>query len=299
MKQPETFPQLQYTQEHKAVGLAHPALGLHARERIEACAQAVRARFNKPVDAAIILGTGLGALADEIQIETTIDYSDLPNFPLSTVESHKGRLLCGTLAGRTVIAMQGRFHRYEGYTLQQVTYPVRVLRALGAETLIVSNACGGMHPLWAAGDLMLIADHINLLGDNPLIGPNDDALGPRFPDMSEPYDSSLRVLAREVAVANGITLREGIYAAVQGPNLETRAEYRFLRAVGADVVGMSTVPEVIVARHGGMRVLGLSIITDQCLPDALESASLAQIIKVARNAEPKLSAVVKGVVARL
>lgn len=299
MKQPETFPQLQYTQEHKAVGLAHPALGLHARERIEACAQAVRARFNKPVDAAIILGTGLGALADEIQIETVIDYSDLPNFPLSTVESHKGRLLCGTLAGRTVVAMQGRFHRYEGYTLQQVTYPVRVLRALGAETLIVSNACGGMHPLWAAGDLMLIADHINLLGDNPLIGPNDDALGPRFPDMSEPYDSSLRVIARDVAVANGITLREGIYAAVQGPNLETRAEYRFLRAVGADVVGMSTVPEVIVARHGGMRVLGLSIITDQCLPDALESASLAQIIKVARNAEPKLSAVVKGVVARL
>ncbi len=299
MKQPETFPQLQYTQEHKAVGLAHPALGLHARERIEACAQAVRARFNKPVDAAIILGTGLGALADEIQVETIIDYSDLPNFPLSTVESHKGRLLCGTLSGRTVVAMQGRFHRYEGYSLQQVTYPVRVLRALGAETLIVSNACGGMHPLWSAGDLMLIADHINLLGDNPLIGPNDDALGPRFPDMSEPYDASLRVIAREVAVANGITLREGIYAAVQGPNLETRAEYRFLRAVGADVVGMSTVPEVIVARHGGMRVLGLSIITDQCLPDALESASLEQIIKVARNAEPKLSAVVKGVVARL
>ena len=299
MKQPETFPQLQYTQEHKAVGLAHPALGLHARERIEACAQAVRARFNKPVDAAIILGTGLGALADEIQIETVIDYSDLPNFPLSTVETHKGRLLCGTLAGRTVVAMQGRFHRYEGYSLQQVTYPVRVLRALGAETLIVSNACGGMHPLWSAGDLMLIADHINLLGDNPLIGPNDDALGPRFPDMSEPYDASLRVIAREVAVANGITMREGIYAAVQGPNLETRAEYRFLRAVGADVVGMSTVPEVIVARHGGMRVLGLSIITDQCLPDALESASLEQIIKVARNAEPKLSAVVKGVVARL
>jgi len=299
LKQPETFPQLQYTQEHKAVGLAHPALGLHARERIEACAQAVRARFNKPVDAAIILGTGLGALADEIQIETVIDYSDLPNFPLSTVETHKGRLLCGTLAGRTVVAMQGRFHRYEGYSLQQVTYPVRVLRALGAETLIVSNACGGMHPLWSAGDLMLIADHINLLGDNPLIGPNDDALGPRFPDMSEPYDASLRVIAREVAVANGITMREGIYAAVQGPNLETRAEYRFLRAVGADVVGMSTVPEVIVARHGGMRVLGLSIITDQCLPDALESASLEQIIKVARNAEPKLSAVVKGVVARL
>ncbi len=299
MKSPETFPQLQYTQEHKAVGLANPALGLHARERIEACAQAVRARFAKPVDVAIILGTGLGALADEIQIETVIDYSELPNFPLSTVESHKGRLLCGTLAGRTVVAMQGRFHRYEGYSLQQVTFPVRVLRALGAETLIVSNACGGMHPLWGAGDLMLIADHLNLLGDNPLIGPNDDALGPRFPDMSEPYDASLRAIAREVAVKNGITMREGVYAAVQGPNLETRAEYRFLRAVGADVVGMSTVPEVIVARHGGMRVLGLSIVTDLCLPDALEAASLQQIIKVARDAEPKLSAVVKGVVARL
>jgi purine-nucleoside phosphorylase len=299
LRTPETFPQLQYTQEHKAVGLAHPALGLHARERIEACAQAVRARFNKPLDAAIILGTGLGGLVDEIAVETVIEYSDLPNFPLSTVESHKGRLLCGTLSGKTVIAMQGRFHRYEGYSLQQVTFPVRVLRALGATTLVVSNACGGMHPLWAPGDLMLIADHLNLLGDNPLIGPNDDALGPRFPDMSAPYDAGLRSIAREVATANGITLREGVYAAVQGPNLETRAEYRFLRAVGADVVGMSTVPEVIVARHGGMRVLGLSIITDQCLPDSLVEASLEQIISVARGSEPKLSAVVKGVMARL
>ena len=299
MKAPESFPQLQYTQEHKAVGLANPALGLHARERIEACAQAVRSRFSSPVDAAIILGTGLGALADEMHVDTVIDYSDLPNFPLSTVESHKGRLLCGTLAGRTVVAMQGRFHRYEGYSLQQVTFPVRVLRALGAETLIVSNACGGMHPLWAPGDLMLIADHLNLLGDNPLIGPNDDALGARFPDMSEPYDAGLRTIAREVALANQIVLREGVYAAVQGPNLETRAEYRFLRAVGADVVGMSTVPEVIVARHGGMRVLGLSVLTDQCLPDALEPSSIAQIIAVARAAEPKLATVVRGVLARL
>ena len=195
--------------------------------------------------------------------------------------------------------MQGRFHRYEGYSLQQVTFPVRVLRALGADTLIVSNACGGMHPLWAAGDLMVIADHINLLGDNPLIGPNDDTLGARFPDMSEPYDPALRALAREVASQHGITLREGVYVAVQGPNLETRAEYRFLRGISADVVGMSTVPEVIVALHGGMRVLGLSIITDQCLPDALEPASLAQIVGVARSAEPKLTAVVTGVIARL
>jgi purine-nucleoside phosphorylase len=174
-----------------------------------------------------------------------------------------------------------------------------VLRALGADTLIVSNACGGMHPLWAAGDLMVISDHINLLGDNPLIGPNDDTLGARFPDMSEPYDPALRALARAVALQHGITLREGVYVAVQGPNLETRAEYRFLRGIGADVVGMSTVPEVIVALHGGMRVLGLSIITDQCLPDALEPASLAQIVGVARSAEPKLAAVVTGVIARL
>ena len=299
MKTPESFPQLQYTQEHKAVGLGNPALGLHARERIEACAQAVRKRFGTPVDAAIILGTGLGALADEMQVETAIAYKDLPNFPLSTVESHSGRLLCGTLAGKTVVAMQGRFHRYEGYTLQQVTFPVRVLRALGAETLVVSNACGGMHPLWEPGDLMLIADHLNLLGDNPLIGPNDDALGPRFPDMSEPYDPALRARARAVALAQGITLREGVYAAVQGPNLETRAEYRFLRSVGADVVGMSTVPEVIVARHGGMRVLGLSIITDRCLPDALEPATVEDIIAVAREAEPKLTAVVRGVLQEL
>ena len=276
-----------------------PALGLHARERNEACAQAVRARFPRPIDVAIILGTGLGGLADEIDVEQTIEYKDVPNFPLSTVESHQGRLLCGTLGGKTVVAMQGRFHRYEGYSLQQVTFPVRVLRALGADTLIVSNACGGMHPLWEAGDLMVISDHINLLGDNPLIGPNDDTLGARFPDMSEPYDPALRALARDVASQHGITIREGVYVAVQGPNLETRAEYRFLRGIGADVVGMSTVPEVIVALHGGMRVLGLSIITDKCLPDALEPASLAQIVGVARSAEPKLAAVVKGVIARL
>jgi len=281
------------------VGTAHEALGLHARERIDACAHAVRARFDKPIDCAIILGTGLGGLADEIAVEQVIEYGELPNFPLSTVETHTGRLLCGTLAGKTVVAMQGRFHRYEGYSLQQVTFPVRVLRALGATTLIVSNACGGMHPLWSPGDLMLIADHINLLGDNPLIGPNDDTLGPRFPDMSAPYDAVLRGVARAVAADAGIALREGVYVAVQGPNLETRAEYRFLRNLGADVVGMSTVPEVIVAVHGGMRVLGLSIITDQCLPDALKPAHLSEIIAVARSAEPKLSAVVRGVLARL
>jgi purine-nucleoside phosphorylase len=195
--------------------------------------------------------------------------------------------------------MQGRFHRYEGYSLQAVTFPVRVMRALGARTLVVANACGGLNPLWLTGDLMLIADHINLLGDNPLIGPNDDRLGPRFPDLSEPYDKQLRAIARDVAAKRHITLREGVYVAVTGPSLETRAEYRFLRGIGADVVGMSTVPEVVVAIHGGMRVLGVSIITDLCLPDALEPATVEQIIGVATLAEPNLTALVRGVLERL
>ncbi len=268
-------------------------------QRAAAAAAVVRARFAPRPDVAIVLGTGLGGLAERIQVAERIDYADIPGFPLSTVESHAGRLLCGTLGGRTVVAMQGRFHRYEGYSLQDVSFPVRVLRALGAPTLIVSNACGGMHPLWNAGELMLIADHINLLGDNPLIGPNDDALGPRFPDMSAPYDASLRALARAVALEQGTVLREGVYVAISGPNLETRAEYRMLRALGADVVGMSTVPEVIVAVHAGMRVLGISIITDQCLPDALEPASLERIVAVSRRAEPLLSALVTGVLERL
>ena len=271
----------------------------HSFEAIERAAAAVRARFARVPDVAIVLGTGLGGLAKAIEVEQVIEYVDIPEFPLSTVESHAGRLLCGTLAGKTVIAMQGRFHRYEGYSLQQVTFPVRVLRALGARTLVVSNACGGMHPLWQAGDLMLIADHINLLGDNPLLGRNDDRLGPRFPDMSEPYDAALREIARAEAKRQGITLREGVYVAVTGPNLETRAEYRMLRTLGADVVGMSTVPEVIVAVHGGMRVLGVSIITDLCLPDALEPASLEKIIAVAAKAEPHLTSLVTGVLERL
>ena len=270
-----------------------------ARERLALAADAVRADWGHTPEAAVILGTGLGGLAERMNVEAAIPYDAIPGMPLSTVESHAGRLLCGTLAGRRVIAMQGRFHRYEGYALAEVVFPVRLLRALGAATLIVSNACGGMHPLWAPGDLMLIADHINLLGDNPLIGPNDDALGPRFPDMSEPYDGALRSLARDVATRKGVTLREGVYVAVAGPNLETRAEYRMLRALGADVVGMSTVPEVIVARHGGMRVLGVSIITDQCLPDALEPASVEQIIACARRAEPALADVVCGVLEQM
>jgi len=272
---------------------------MHSYEAIETAAATVRARFSRVPDVAIVLGTGLGGLAKAIDAEVTVPYGEIPGFPLSTVESHAGRLLCGTLAGKSVIAMQGRFHRYEGYSLQQVTFPVRVLRALGATTLIVSNACGGMHPLWEAGDLMLIADHINLLGDNPLVGRNDDRLGPRFPDMSQPYDPALRELARAESKRQGIALREGVYVAVTGPNLETRAEYRMLRAMGADVVGMSTVPEVIVAVHGGMRVLGVSIITDMCLPDALEPASLEKIIGVAAKAEPHLTSLVTGVLERM
>jgi purine-nucleoside phosphorylase len=266
---------------------------------IDAALRAVRARSELVPDVAIILGTGLGGLAEELAVAARIPYQEIPGFPLSTVESHAGQLLFGTLAGRRVVAMQGRFHRYEGYTLQQIALPVRVLRRLGAGTLVVSNACGGMHPLWSPGELMLIADHINLLGDNPLVGPNDDALGPRFPDLSEPYDGRLRALARQVALEQGIVLREGVYVAVAGPNLETRAEYRMLRTLGADVVGMSTVPEVIAAVHMGMRVLGVSIITDQCLPDALAPASVEQIIAVARSAEPNLTRLIRGVLARL
>ena len=266
---------------------------------IQRAADVVRARAALTPVVGIILGTGLGGLAEEIAVEAEVPYETIPRFPLSTVESHAGRLLLGRLGGKPVVAMQGRFHRYEGYSLAQVAFPVRVLHALGASTLIVSNACGGMHPLWDAGDLVLLADHINLLGDNPLVGPNDERLGPRFPDMSAPYSPELRAVARDAARELGITLREGTYVAVAGPNLETRAEYRMLRAVGADVVGMSTVPEVIVANHEGMQVLGISIITDQCLPDALEPADIGRIIETARRAEPSLTRLVRRVVERM
>ena len=268
-------------------------------DRVQEAAAVVRRRVATTPEIAIILGTGLGRLAQEIALDGEIPYQDIPGFPLSTVESHAGRLLLGRLAGRPVVAMQGRFHRYEGYSLQQVTYPVRVMHALGARTLVVTNVSGGMHPLWPPGDLVLISDHINLLGDNPLIGPNDERLGPRFPDMSDPYDAGLRAVARAVALEQGVILREGVYVAVPGPNLETRAEYRMLRGMGADVVGMSTVPEVIVAVHQGMKVVGLSIITDQCLPDALEPAEIEQIIATAMGAEPRLTRLVTGLVARL
>lgn len=268
-------------------------------DRVHAAASLVREAARLEPGVGIILGTGLGGLANEIELETAIPYQQIPGFPLSTVESHAGRLLLGRLGGRPIVAMQGRFHRYEGYSLDQVTFPVRVMHALGARTLIVSNACGGMNPLWNPGDLVLLSDHINLLGDNPLVGPNDERLGLRFPDMSAPYDPELRALARATALELGILLREGVYVAVPGPNLETRAEYRMLRGMGADVVGMSTVPEVIVAAHQAMRTVGISIITDQCLPDALEPADIERIIATARRAEPSLTRLITRLVERL
>jgi purine-nucleoside phosphorylase len=258
---------------------------------------AVRQSWNGQPRVGIILGTGLGGFAEEIDVEAAFDYDDLPHFLRSTTMGHRGRFLCGQLAGVPVVAMEGRFHMYEGYPLQKITLPVRVMRALGAELLVVSNACGGLNPYYREGDLMVIEDHINLMGANPLIGINDDRLGPRFPDMSAPYDRKLVDRALQVAHGAGITAHQGVFVAVAGPNLETRAEYRFLRMIGADVVGMSTVPEVIVAVHCGLRVLGLSIVTDMCLPDALHPADVAAIIAVANATEPKLRTIVREVVA--
>jgi purine-nucleoside phosphorylase len=244
----------------------------------------------------IILGTGLGGLVSKIAVETTIEYDDIPHFPVSTVESHHGRLIFGQLGNKHVMAMQGRFHYYEGYTMQEITYPVRVMKQMGVQMLFVSNACGTVNPFFRKGDVMIMDDHINLLGDNPLIGPNDERFGPRFPDMSEPYSRRLIALAEQVALERKIPVKKGVYVAVAGPNLETRAEYRFMRAIGADVVGMSTVPENIVARHMGMEVFGCSIITDECYPEALHPVSVAEIIAVAGETEPKMTAIMEGVI---
>lgn len=243
-----------------------------------------------------------GALAKEIVTEpqgASIPYQDLPGFPVSTAPGHKGQLVVGQLAGVNVAAMEGRFHLYEGYSVYEITFPVRVLKELGCTHLFVSNACGGLNPIYRKGDIMIIDDHINLLGVNPLIGPNDDRLGPRFPDLSEPYCQSLQKLAAECAIAQGISLQRGVYAAMTGPNLETRAEYRFLRTIGSDVIGMSTIPEVLVAVHQGMKVLGFSIVTDMCFPEALVPVSIEEIIAVANTAEAKLSKLVKEILARL
>jgi purine-nucleoside phosphorylase len=268
-------------------------------DQIEEAVRHLRGRWKGQPSVGIILGTGLGGLAEDIRAEATIPYSDIPHFPHSTAPSHKGQLVCGQLGGKSVVAMEGRFHFYEGYSLQTITFPVRVMKALGCKFLLVSNACGGMNPQWSKGDIMLIDDHINLLGDNPLIGKNDERLGIRFPDMSWPYDPELIALAQRIGLEERITCQKGVFVAVSGPNLETRAEYRFLRALGADVVGMSTVPEVIVGVHAGLRILGFSIITDQCLPDALEPVKLEEIIAVANAAEKKLRVLVRRVIEEL
>jgi purine-nucleoside phosphorylase len=267
--------------------------------QIEEARQAIQKKWKATPQVGIILGTGLGGLAEEIQAEVRLPYEEIPHFPQSTVKSHAGRLVCGPLAGRTVMAMEGRFHFYEGYSLKQITFPVRVMKALGCQYLIVSNACGGMNPQYGKGDIMLIEDHINLMGDNPLIGPNDDRLGERFPDMCYPYDREILALAQRLALEEKVACHKGVFVAVPGPNLETRAEYRFLRTIGADCVGMSTVPEVIVAVHCKLRTLGLSVVTDICLADALEPVHLEDIIATANAAEKKLRVLVKRVVAEL
>jgi len=257
------------------------------RARIEGAARFLRRRLGPSFrpDTAVVLGTGLGGFGEALEGAKSVPYGSIPGFPVSTVEGHRGELLAGTIGGRQVLAMEGRFHFYEGYSLREVTFPVRVF--------------GGLDPLFESGDLMAMDDHINLMGDSPLRGPNDDSLGPRFPDMGRVYDAGLMVLAEAVAREERIPLRKGVYAALPGPQLETRAEYRMLRTLGAHAVGMSTVPEAIVASHAGMKVLGISVVTDMCLPDHLEPVDLPRILATAAKAGPKLARILLGVVGRL
>lgn len=271
----------------------------NVRTKIDDARRTIQSAFKPAPRVGIILGTGLGGLAGQIETPVTIPYSDIPHFPESTVESHAGQLVCGTLRGVPVVAMEGRFHFYEGYSMQEVTFPVRVMKALGVEILLITNAAGGMNPHLELADLVVIEDHINMMGDNPLRGRNDDALGPRFPDMAQPYDKRLIALARRTALELGIPCHPGVFVAVAGPNLETRAEYRMLRGMGADLVGMSTVPEVIVAVHAGLRVLGFSIVTDVCLPDALEPVDIKKILEVAARGGERLAQLIPQVLERL
>ena len=265
-------------------------------DKITNAATFIRDRWSLEPRAAIILGSGLGGISGTLTDSVTIPYDEIPHFARSTAHGHAGQLVCGRLEGVPVVVMEGRMHAYEGYPLQQITFPVRVMKRLGADLLLVTNACGGLNPQYRTGDLMVIEDHINLLADNPLMGINDERLGPRFPDMSAPYTPKLIDDALAVARREDFVAHRGVYVAVTGPNLETRAEYRFLRTIGADVVGMSTVPEVIVAVHASMQVLGISVITDMCLPDALEVATVEEILAVARAAEPKLRALIRAAV---
>ncbi len=264
--------------------------------RIADAARAVQSRTPLRPEVGIILGTGLGDFAGALQTEVVIPYRDLPHFPVSTVESHAGELHLGRLAGRPVAVMKGRVHFYEGYSMRQVAFPVRVLKAIGCDTLIVTNAVGGMNPDHPPGTIVITTDHINLMGDNPLIGENDDALGPRFPDMSEPYDRRLIVLAERVALEIGERLPRAVFVGVPGPSLETAAEYRFLRWIGADIVGMSLVPENLTAVHGGQRVLAFNVVTDACLPDRLHPVDISQILAIAAGAAPRLTRLITEIV---
>ena len=267
--------------------------------RVDAAIAAVREVTDSRFRIGLILGTGLGKLAERIDVQHTIPYDSIPHFPVSTVESHQGRLLIGTLEGVPVVCMQGRMHVYEGYSAREVTFPIRVVAGLGIECLLITTACGGMNPAYRRGELMLLSDHINLQGVNPLVGPNVDAWGPRFPDMSEPYDVALRDRAKQIANEHAIKLHEGVYVSVLGPNLETKAEYRFLRTIGADVVGMSTTPEVTVARHMDLRVMAIGVITDECFPDTLQPVTLEEVLEAAGIAEPKLTTIMSEMVVSL
>lgn len=268
------------------------------KTQIAEAAAAIKKKAHFQPQVGIILGTGLGALVKEIKVEAVVDYGDVPHMPRSTVETHHGKMHFGTLGDKNVVAFQGRFHLYEGYSAQQASFPVRVMKALGCTHMVVSNAAGGMNRSYQPGDLVVIEDHINLQGSNPLIGVNDNALGPRWPDMVEPYDQAMLSLALDIAREKGYRAHKGVYVAVTGPNLETRAEYRWLSQI-ADVVGMSTVPEVIAAVHAGIKVLGISVVTDECIADRLKPANIEDIIRIAGEAEPKLTRLMAEVIARL
>jgi purine-nucleoside phosphorylase len=268
-------------------------------DRIEEARAFIRSKTARSPEFGIILGTGLGGLAGEVEVDQAIPFAEIPHFEESKAPGHEGKLLVGSIGGKNVVVMQGRLHYYEGHGMRTITFPIRVMRALGAGGLVISSAVGGMNPLYRAGDLVLVVDQINLMGDNPLIGPNDDRLGPRFPDMSEPFDRGYEALTSKAALDLGMPLHRGVLVCVSGPSLETRAEYRFLRQIGADVVGMSMVPETIVAVHAGMKVLALAIVTDECFPDALEPVDVEKIIAVAGEAEPKLSGLVKEFLERV
>ncbi|WP_237227966.1 purine-nucleoside phosphorylase [Rubinisphaera sp. JC750] len=272
---------------------------LELAPKIQEAAAAVAQKYTETPRIGLILGTGLSGLAQQIQNQVVLPYEEIPHFPKSTVESHTGQLVCGSLQGQNIVAMEGRFHYYEGYSLQEVTFPVRVMKELGCEILIVTNAAGGMNTQYQLADIMIIEDHINMMPENPLRGVNDPNLGPRFPDMSAPYDAELIGVAKKSALELQVPAHTGVFVAVPGPNLETRAEYRMLKAFGADLVGMSTVPEVIVAQHAGLRVLGFSVVTDMCLPDALEPVELSKILEVAAIGGERLSRLIPKVIEQL